>query len=137
MLLPGELLAVEPAVPAVVDPAAEPVDVPGEPLPTVAFVKTNDAPELDPDGVRDAVEPDVDPLVAPLVVPVVPVALPMSPRCRQPTTVIVPVFSPDLGAVCVDPLVCGLPLCAAATAAHAKPIANTAPTLFIEASLFM
>ena len=64
----------------------------------------------------------------------VPVAPPISPRCRQPATVIVPLDDADLAVVWSDPLVCGLPLCAAATAAHANPIANIVPTRFIDAS---
>jgi hypothetical protein len=129
--VPAVLLEVAPLA-VVPEPAVELVD-PEELLAGLAFVKMNDAPELDPDGVRDAVEPVVEPLVVPLV----PVALPISPRCRQPTTVMVPLGLPDLAEVCVDPLVCGLLVCAAATAAHANPIANIAPALFIDASLFM
>jgi hypothetical protein len=76
-----------PAVEPVVDPVAD-----DEPEPMLAFVKMNDAPAPDPEPVLDAVEPVVaDPLVAP-VVPVVP---PMSPRCRQPVTVIVPLCELD------------------------------------------
>jgi hypothetical protein len=86
----GEVaLLLVPVVPEV-DPAVElePVDpyALDDPPPVIAFVKMNDAPELDPDCERDAVVPDVeDPAV-----PDVPVALPESPRCRQPVTVIVP-----------------------------------------------
>jgi hypothetical protein len=82
---------VAPAVPAVPDvvpdvlPAVEP-DVP-ELLDELAFVRMNDAPEPDPDWLRDAVEPVDD---VPLVDPAVPVAPLMSPRCRHPVTVMVP-----------------------------------------------
>ena len=76
--------AVLPAVPELVAPAV-PLVEPAAPA-GLAFVRMNDAPELDPDGVRDAVDPEVEPLVVPLV----PVVLPVSPRCRQPTTVMVP-----------------------------------------------
>jgi len=84
-----------PVVPAVeLVPAVLPVELVPEVelLPMLAFVKMNDAPAPDPEPVLDAVEPVVaDPLVAP-VVPVVP---PMSPRCRQPVTVIVPLCELD------------------------------------------
>jgi hypothetical protein len=60
----------------------------------------------------------------------------MSPRCRQPVTVMVPACEPDLGVVCGVLLVCGA-VCAAAIAAHATPIAKIAPTRFIESSRFI
>ena len=96
--LPDVLPLAEPAVPAVEPLAVEPELVvpepaelvdPGEPEPDPidAFVKMNDAPEPDPEPLLDVADPDA---VEPLVDPVVPVAPPMSPRCRQPTTVIVP-----------------------------------------------
>jgi hypothetical protein len=80
---------VVPDVPAV-DPPVELVPDDVDPLPPlgVAFVKMNDAPDVDPDGDRDAVDPEVD---EPPVLPDVPAVLPASPRCRHPTTVIVPV----------------------------------------------
>ncbi len=120
MLLRDELLLV-PEVPDAVE--LEPVElvpVDAEPEPVVAFVKMNDAPELDPDPLRDAVDP------------LVPVVLPASPRCRQPVTVIVPVWVPDREVVCRDGSVL---VCAATSAAHATLIANVAPTRFIYASL--
>lgn len=119
------------AVPAVLPVAELPVVEPAaedELLPMLAFVKMNDAPEPDPDGVRDAVEPDA---VEPAADPVVPVAPLASPRCRQPTTVIVPLCD-DLAEDCG---VCGVPSCAATSAAQAKPIAKVTPTRFIYASL--
>jgi hypothetical protein len=81
---------VVPEVPAAVDPVVElvPLDVEPVLLLEVAFVRMKDAPVPDPDCDRDAVDPAVvDPPVVPLV-PVVPV---MSPRCRHPTRVTVPV----------------------------------------------
>jgi len=120
-----------PVVPAVeLVPAVLPVElVPDvELLPMLAFVKMNDAPEPDPDGVRDAVEPDA---VDPAADPVVPVVLLASPRCRQPTTVIVPLCD-DLAEDCD---VCGVASCAATNAAQANPIAKVTPTRFIYASL--
>jgi hypothetical protein len=41
----------------------------------------------------------------------------------------------DFGVVCGDALVWGLAVCAATIAAQPKPIANAAPTRFIQASL--
>ena len=70
-----DVLVVEPAVLVAVD--VEPAALLG-----CAFVRMNDAPAIDPDDVRDAV-PDV------VVLPVVPVVLAVSPRCKQPATVIV------------------------------------------------
>src|SRR5690349_5848110 len=120
---------VEPLVVPPVVPAVEPPDVDPDVLPMLAFVKMNDAPEPDPEPLRDAVEPDdVDPLVDPAV-PVIPLA---SPRCKQPVTVMVPFCMPDLGVVCDELLVCGSLVCAATIAAQPKPIANAAPTRFIE-----
>lgn len=118
--------AVEPAV-ALVVPAVEPlVDVP-DPLLMLAFVRMNDAPDVDPDGLPDAVDPAA---VEPAVDPVVPVVLLIGPRCRQPTTVIEPACDPDRADDCWSVV-----LCAATSAAHATPIANVVATLFIYASL--
>jgi len=92
------MLPVVPAVPAVVpDVELVPVDAVDPPLPLeVAFVKMNDAPALDPEDVRGAV-PDV---ADPPVVPVVFVAVVMSPRCRQPATVIEPPCALAFGMAC-------------------------------------
>jgi hypothetical protein len=119
----------DPAVPEV-EPAAEPAAPPGaadEAGPMLAFVRMNDAPAPDPDPVRDAGDPGV-------VEPVVPVAPPVSPRCRQPVTVMVSAEPVLLGGCCELP-VCGLLVCAATIAAHPKPMANATPALFIDASI--
>jgi len=100
--------AVEPDVVPPVEPlAVEPLPVEDEPEPDplmLAFVKMNDAPEPDPEPLRDAVDPDA---VDPLPEPVVPVAPLMSPRCRQPVTVMAPPCVPFLPVVCCDALECG------------------------------
>jgi hypothetical protein len=123
-----------PVVPEV-DPAelaVEPVALEDPDPAVLAFVRMNDALAPGSEPVRDAVVPAV---VDPLVDPVVPVAPLMSPRCRQPVTVIVLPCALLLVGGC-ELLVCGLLVCAATIAAHPKPIANAAPTRFIDASLF-
>jgi len=118
------VVPVVPVVPAVV-PAVEPVVDPA--VLDMAFVKMNDAPLPEPDVVRDGGVPAV--VVAP-VVPEVPVVVLMSPRCRHPVTVIVP--------LCPLRVVCGelvVVVCAATTAAQPNAIATIAPARLIYSSL--
>jgi len=117
---------VAPVVPVV--PAVEPVDaVPLE----LAFVKMKDAPFPDPDVVRDGAVPAV---VVPPVVPVVLDVALMSPCCKHPVTVIVPLCAPR-AAVCGELVaVCVGGCCAATSAAKPNAIANSAPAPLICAS---
>src|SRR4051812_5842286 len=131
-VLPLLVDPVEPAVDPLVEPEPEPEpDELPEPLDMLAFVRMNDAPFPLPDVERDAPVPDVE---LPPVDPVVPVAPPMSPDCRQPVTVIVPLCPDRLEPLCCDPDVWLLPLCAATIAVHPTPIANIHAARFIKAS---
>src|SRR3954468_7039634 len=128
-VLPLLVDPVEPAVDPLVEPEPEPeADELPEPLDMLAFVRMNDAPFPLPDVERDALVPDVE---LPPVDPVVPVAPPMSPDCRQPVTVIVPLCPDRLEPLCCDPEVWLLPLCAATIAVHPTPIANIHAARFI------
>jgi hypothetical protein len=125
---------VEPLVEPEPEPEPEPMRDPDElpdPLDMLAFVRMNDAPFPLPDAERDALVPDVE---LPLVDPDVPVAPPMSPDCRQPVTVIVPLCPDRFEPLCCDPEVWLLPLCAATIAVHPTPIANIHAARFIKAS---
>jgi hypothetical protein len=131
-VLPLLVDPVEPAVDPLVEPEPEPeADELPEPLDMLAFVRMNDAPFPLPDVERDALVPDVE---LPPVDPVVPVAPPMSPDCRQPVTVIVPLCPDRLEPLCCDPDVWPLPLCAATIAVHPTPIANIHAARFMKAS---
>jgi hypothetical protein len=83
--MPDELVLPDPLVPAVL-PAAPAVEPDELPEPIVAFVRMNDAPLPAPDAERDA----LGAAVVPPVEPDVPVAPAVSPDCRHPVTVIVP-----------------------------------------------
>jgi len=121
-------LVVAPVVPVV--PAVEPVADPD--ALELAFVRMNDAPLPDPDVVRDGGVPAV--VVAP-VVPVVPGVAFMSPCCRHPVTVIVPLCAPRVAVCGEGGVVCAGGSCAATSAAHPNAIANSAPARLIYASL--
>jgi hypothetical protein len=109
-------------VPPAVEPAVDPLRDPDE-LPMLAFVRMNDGAFPLPDVERDALAPAVE---VPAVDPDVPVAPAVSPCCKQPVTVIVP--------LCCDPDGWLLLLCAATIAVHPKPIANIHAARFIDAS---
>jgi hypothetical protein len=120
----------DPAVPAAPDddPLAPLADEP-DPLPILASVRMYDAPDCadEPDALLLAPAPLDDPPDAPPA------------RCRQPVTVMLPLWVLGVFCVSLDPPVrpgCDVwpAPCAASTAAEPNAIAANVPTRFIIAS---